>query len=137
VGGSFDCFHRGHVNLLRAAHDIAAGGRVVVAVNADDFHAAYRHKPPVIGEADRLAVVLACRYVTHAFLMPNHAAQPSVIASWKPDYIVHGDDWMGDSLLVQLGIDEAFLHDHEILMYYAPYTKDISTTVIRDRLGLP
>ena len=130
-------FHRGHVNLLRAAHDIAAGGRVVVAVNADQFHHAYRGKPPVIGEQDRLAVVLGCRYVTHAFLMPNHAAQRGIIEAWKPDYIVHGDDWTGDSLLAQLGIDEAFLHDHEILMYYAPYTKDISSRGVRDRLGLP
>lgn len=127
--------------MLRVAHDLACSGnrvgRVIAAVNADAFHEAYRHKPPVIGERDRLAVVLACRYVTHAFLVADHASQPDLIEAWKPDYIVHGDDWMGESLLSQLGIDEAFLHAHEILMYYAPYTKDVSSRVIRDRLGLP
>ena len=35
VGGSFDIFHRGHVELLRAAAAMAE--RVVVAVNSDAF----------------------------------------------------------------------------------------------------
>ncbi len=135
LGGSFDLWHKGHVNLLQTAAGIAGqGGRVVVAVNSDAFHKAYRGVDPIIGEWDRLKVVLACRYVTHAFLMPDHSTQRSTIALWKPDYIMHGDDWTGESLLKQLGIDGAFLDAHGIKMYYAPYTEGVSSRVIRGKL---
>ena len=125
-------FHRGHVELLRAAAAMAE--RVVVAVNSDAFHVAYKGKPPVVGERDRLACVLACRYVHHAFLMPDHSAQRRVIAAWEPTYILHGDDWTGDGLLKQLGIDQAFLSRHHIQMVYAPYTPSVSSSELRREL---
>ena len=131
-GGSYDLFHRGHVELLRAAAAMAE--RVVVAVNSDAFHTAYKGKPPVVAERDRLAVVLACRYVTHAFLMPDHSAQRRVIAAWEPTYILHGDDWTGESLLRQLNIDAAFLQQHGIQMVYVPYTPGVSTSLLRAEL---
>lgn len=135
VGGSFDVFHAGHVNLLRAASKLAGrDGRVIVAVNSDAFHRAYRNADPHVGEKDRLAVVLACRYVTHAFVMPDAEHQRGIIHAWLPDYIVHSDQWMGDSLLKQLSIDQAFLDEHGIKMYYPPHTPGISSTMIRAML---
>lgn len=131
-GGSFDLFHKGHVNILRYASRF---GKVIAAVNSDAFHQAYRGRPPIIPEADRLAVVLACRYVTHAFIVPSHDKQRDIIRAWKPTYIFHGDDWMGDSLLAQLGIDQQFLTENEIEMRYVPYTRDVSSSVIRERIG--
>lgn len=132
LGGSFDLFHRGHVELLRAAAAMAE--RVVVAVNSDTFHESYRGKPPVVHERDRLAVVLACRHVTNAFIMPDHSAQRRIIAAWEPTFILHGDDWTGESLLKQLGIDQVFLHKHHIQMVYVPYTQGISSTALRAEL---
>jgi len=132
VGGSFDLFHRGHVEVLRQASRF---GKIIAAVNADAFHQFYRGRPPIVSEQDRLAVVMACRYVSHAFLVPSHDKQRDIIKAWSPTYIIHGDDWTGDSLLAQLGIDQAFLDEYAIEMRYVPYTKGISSSAIRERLN--
>ena len=131
VGGSFDLFHRGHVEILRQA---ARFGNVIAAVNSDAFHQSYRGRPPIVGEWDRLAVVMGCRYVSHAFIVPAHDRQRDIIRAWRPAYIVHGDDWTGDSLLAQLGIDPAFLEEMGITMRYVPYTTGISSSTIRTRI---
>ena len=66
VIGSFDLFHRGHVELLRRAR--ALGDRLIVAINGDDIVEKYKRRP-YIKEDDRLAVVQACRYVDEAFVI--------------------------------------------------------------------
>jgi cytidyltransferase-like protein len=53
VIGSFDLFHRGHVELLRRAR--ALGDRLIVAINGDDIVEKYKRRP-YIKEDDRLAV---------------------------------------------------------------------------------
>ena len=132
VGGSFDLFHVGHVRLLQAASEIA--DKVVVAVNSDAFFESYKGFSPTIPEHQRLEIVLSCRYVTYAFLMHRHEDQRRTIRSVKPTYILHGDDWTGDSLLEQLGIDHEFLRANHIEMKYVPYTSEISSSEIRKRI---
>ena len=135
VGGSFDLFHAGHVELLREARLMTAPSTTWVAVNSDRFHEAYRGKPPVMSERDRLAVILACRYVDHAFIMQCHESQRGTIANIKPSHIVHGNDWMGDGLLNQLGIDQAFLDELGIRMLYIDRTTGLSTTGVKARVA--
>ena len=50
------------------------------------------------------------------------------------NFILHGNDWTGDSLINQLGISQEFLDDNEIKMHYVPYTIGISTSDIKDRI---
>ncbi|HEX9266475.1 MAG TPA: adenylyltransferase/cytidyltransferase family protein, partial [Candidatus Limnocylindria bacterium] len=61
MGGTFDLFHLGHVNLLRNAKKHA--DIVVVALNTDEFNEQYKGKRPVMTLAERRAVLEACRYV--------------------------------------------------------------------------
>jgi glycerol-3-phosphate cytidylyltransferase len=131
VGGTFDCFHAGHVNLLRRAREIA--DYVIVALNSDAFTTSYKGKP-VMNELERLQVVRACRYVDLAFVMESHAMQRVYMEMLRPDFILHGDDWTGDSLVRQLGIDEAFLQEHGIRMKYVPYTQGVSTSDVKRRI---
>lgn len=132
VGGSFDLFHWGHVRLLEQAASFA--NDVFVAVNGDDFHCAYRGQRPVMTELERIRVVEACKYVTRAFIMYDHEHQRPMIAHLHPTYILHGDDWMGESLFAQLDIDEDFLKEYGITMKYVPYSPGISSGIIRHRL---
>lgn len=55
-----DLFHPGHVNFLRNAR--ALGDRLVVHVVNDDRVSSFKRQP-VMNQAERLAVVAACRYV--------------------------------------------------------------------------
>lgn len=131
VGGTFDCFHAGHVNLLRKARGIA--DFVIVALNGDAFAESYKGKP-VMSEMERLQVVRSCRYVDLCFLMDSHELQRRYLELLRPDFILHGDDWTGDSLVRQLGIDDAFMKEHGIAMKYVPYTQGVSTTDIKSRI---
>jgi glycerol-3-phosphate cytidylyltransferase len=132
VGGTFDCFHAGHVNLLRRAGELADA--VIVALNSDAFAESYKGRP-VMSEVERFQVVRACRHVDLCFLVESHALQRRYLEILRPDFILHGDDWTGDSLVRQLGIDQAFLSEHNIAMKYVPYTQGVSTTDIKRRIA--
>lgn len=128
-GGTFDCFHAGHVNFLRAA---ARFGRVVVALNTDDFAARYKRKP-IFSLDERTAVLAACKYVERVMVNEgDEDSKPSILAS-RAEYIAHGDDWTGQSLMKQMGLSQEWMEEHRIGLVYVPYTRSISTTEIIDR----
>ncbi len=134
VGGTFDCFHNGHVNLLRRARQLA--DYVIVALNSDAFAESYKGRP-VLREAERFEIVRACRYVDLCFIMESHDRQRAAIELLRPDFILHGDDWTGDSLIAQLGLTRAFMDEHGIALAYVPYTPGISTSEIKQRILVP
>jgi glycerol-3-phosphate cytidylyltransferase len=129
IGGSFDPLHYGHVNLFRHASE--RFDEIVVAINSDAFYEYYRGHRPMVNEENRLVMVQAIRYVTWAFVMPDYASQPKCILESGAQFILHGDDWTGDSLLKQLNITQPWLDEHGIQMYYLPYTKGISSSMMR------
>ena len=60
MDGVFDLFHIGHVAALQQC--AALGDRVVVGVTGDADAAGYK-RPPVVAQADRVAVVQAMKEV--------------------------------------------------------------------------
>jgi glycerol-3-phosphate cytidylyltransferase len=134
TGGTFDLFHRGHVNLLRECYDIAHGGQVIVSLNGDEFIKAYKGRPPVMPYEERAAVLEACRYVDKVILNVGGRDSRPAIERAKPDIIVVGDDWQGRDYMSQLGVTKEWLESHDIKVRYVPYTKGISSTEIRARM---
>ncbi len=132
IGGTFDLMHHGHVALFKAAKKIA--DFVVVSLNTDEFNTQYKGRKPVMALKERIIVVSACRYVDKVDINEGgHDSKPAILRN-KPDYILHGDDWVrGEIFLKQLGIDKKFLKEHKIKIKYVPLIKDISTTELRIR----
>ena len=131
IGGTFDLFHVGHVNLFRLAkHKF---GHVIVSLNTDEFCGRYKRKP-VMSFEERMAPILACRYVDEVTVNDGCEDSKPAILRTKPDVIVHGDDWQGPALMAQMGLAEEFLRQNDISMFYMPYTRDISTTDIINRI---
>jgi len=134
--GTFDLFHTGHVNLLRACRLV--GGHVTVAVNTDEFVAAFKHHDPVIPLRDRIAVVAACRYVDEVIVNCQTVAGSSAeatIEEARPDIIVVGSDWQDRDYLGQLGTTQSFLDSIGCGIVYVPYTQGVSSTAIRERMA--
>ncbi len=127
VGGTFDLFHAGHVNLLREAAALAS--EVVVSLNEDAFAARYKRRP-VQSLEERRAVVDACRYVDRVVVNVGAEDSRPAIELVAPDVIVHGDDWVGDAYLAQLGVDDAWLRARRIAVAYVRYTPGISTSAL-------
>lgn len=130
IGGTFDLFHRGHVNLLRGAKEMA--DEVVVSLNTDEFAARYK-RLPVMNLEDRIAVVASCRYVDEVVINTGGEDSKPAILEAKPDVILHGDDWTGESLMKQMCLTQEFLAENGICMDYLPYTKGISTSELKTR----
>ena len=131
TGGTFDCFHSGHVNFLSQCKDY---GKVIVSLNTDEFIEEFKGRPPIMSYHDRAVVLRSCKYVDG--VVPNEGGADSSIAIMgvAPDIIAIGTDWHGKDYLGQLGIDKKFLRDNSIHLVYIPYTEEISTTQIRKRL---
>lgn len=122
-----DLFHRGHVAYLAAAR--ALGDRLVVYV-IDDAHAAAVKRPPLLPQADRIAVVAACRYVDE------------VVASGPREIDVAFMQAQGYDLYVYGYADEAEAARKRTvcrtlpadMVAIIPYATGISSTGIRERI---
>lgn len=126
IGGTFDCFHSGHINLLKEAKKM---GEVVVSVNTDAFAERYKRRP-LMPLFERIKVLEACKYVDRVMVNTGNEDSRVAILNSGADVILHGDDWTGESLMKQLGVTPEWLEEHGIEMRYIPYTKGISTTEI-------
>jgi glycerol-3-phosphate cytidylyltransferase len=131
TGGTFDLFHEGHVNFLRKAR--ALGDILIVALNTDEFVEQFKRKT-ICTFDERWACLDACRHVD--LVIDNFGGSNSglTISSVCPDIIAIGDDWKDRDYLGQLGINQKFLDDRNIIIEYLPYTKTISTTEIINRI---
>lgn len=138
VGGTFDLFHLGHINLLKRCAQLCDD--VVVALNTDDFCERFK-RIPVMSYEEREACLSSCRYVTE--VVENFGEEESfkTIEAVKACYpgsaifIVHGDDWTGEAYKKQLGITDEWLEKERVNLVYLPYTKGVSTSDILDRVA--
>jgi glycerol-3-phosphate cytidylyltransferase len=117
VGGTFDILHPGHLNFLKQANRL---GTVVVGLNTDEFAARYK-RPPVFNYDERKAMLEGTRFVTA--VIPNEHGEDSrpTILKARARYVVHGDDWVGDSLMLQMGLTKEWLDEHGIILVYHQY----------------
>jgi glycerol-3-phosphate cytidylyltransferase len=131
TGGTFDCYHSGHVELLRRCSTF---GPVTVALNTDDFIQRFKGRRPIMNYRERAMCLESSRYVYS--VIPNEYGENSgpTIDKVEPGLIAIGSDWLGKDYLGQLGISKEFLEERGIGLLYLPYTKNISTTDIRRRI---
>ena len=130
TGGTFDLFHAGHVNFLWKCSQL---GRVVVALNTDEFIEAYKGNGPVCSYEERAAVLLACRWVDEVVPNIDGADSRTSIDMVGPDIIAIGTDWARKDYYLQMGFTQDWLDERDISLIYIPYTHTISTTKLKAR----
>ena len=139
----YTCFctasiHRGHLNVIAAAKKL---GTVVVGVLSDEAAIRYNRFPTVSLE-ERVAAAKALEGVSEVIVQKD-MMYDDVIASLKPDVVVHGDNWCDPSVPEH----SIRLHVEELLSSYGgqlvdvPYTVDPAVRKIdeidRARLAMP
>lgn len=132
IGGSFDLFHSGHINLIKRAKNYA--DIVIVALNTDDFHKRFKGSYPILSLEERTTMLNACKYVDTVDVNDGCEDSKPCILRHNPDFILHGDDWKENSLMKQMGLTQEFLNKQNIKMVYISYTKGISSTEIKKRI---
>jgi glycerol-3-phosphate cytidylyltransferase len=134
TGGSFDLFHVGHVDLLQQCRWLSGpDGRVVVALNTDDFIVRYKGSKPIMSYSEREAVLLSSRYVDEVIPNENGEDSKPAILSINPDFLIVGSDWARKDYYKQMDFDQDWLDQHGITLVYFPRTRNLSTTAVKQR----
>ena len=131
VGGTFDLFHAGHVDLLRRCSEL---GSVVVALNTDEFVNLYKGKPPINTYEEREDMLLGCKYVSEVIPNENGADSKPTILKVNPDYIVVGSDWLSKDYCAQMSFTPSWLEEQDITLVYVPRVRKLSSTEIKRRM---
>lgn len=136
TGGTFDLFHAGHVNFLKQCRRIAGkDGKVIVALNPDNFVQTFKGKYPVYNYDQRRIILESCIYVDQVISNLGGSDSRGTILTVKPDFIVIGSDWAQKDYYKQMRFTQSWLDNNNIGLIYVPYTENISSSVIRERLN--
>ncbi|QBO37082.1 glycerol-3-phosphate cytidylyltransferase [Periweissella cryptocerci] len=128
TAGTFDMFHIGHLNLLKAAKERTE--YLIVGVNAADLVFSYKKKYPLIAEEQRLAIVEAIKYVDEVHVMDS-LDKMDAWEKYKFDTVFIGSDYKGSERYKQ---EEIRLAKVGAMVDYLPYTESISSTDLAKRV---
>ncbi len=129
--GVFDLFHIGHLNLLERCKDLC--DILIVGICDDNYVRNIKGKEPVFSEDERLRIMKAIKYVDDALLIDIETTDNKLLALEKIgfDVLFSGDDWKGSDRYLKT--EEQF-SPLGISIEYLPYTQEISTSHIKDKL---
>jgi D-glycero-beta-D-manno-heptose 1-phosphate adenylyltransferase len=131
ANGCFDLLHVGHVRYLHAAKQL--GGRLVVAINADESVRALKGAGrPIMPDAERAEILAALADVDAVVIFPERDVR-ALIREIKPDIQAKGTDYTADSVPERDAVSE---YGGQVRIVGDP--KDHSASeIIRTRLGPP
>lgn len=123
--GVYDMFHIGHLNLLNHAKEHC--DYLIVGVNSDELVEEYKHKKPVICEAERAEIVRNIKAVDEVVIATTLDKEVA-LDKYHFDAIFIGDDWKGNPRWEQTRVD---LAKRGVDLVFLPHTKGISSTDLR------
>ena len=131
-----DVIHEGHLNIIKEARKL---GRVVVGCLTDEALIRY-NKFPTISQEERIQKYRQIEGVDEV-VVQNDMLYDDIIPSLKPDYILHGSNWLNGP--------ERVIRDHvlKLLENYGGMLIDVPYTVneivrkidlqLREKLSMP
>lgn len=127
VAMAVDLLHHGHINILRTASEL---GDVVVGLLTDKAIATYKNVPYLSYE-ERKKIIDQIKGVID--VVPQHELDYTEnLNKYKPDYVVHGDDWReGLQRAIRLKVIDT-LSKWGGKLVEVPYTKGISSSIMID-----
>lgn len=96
ANGCFDLLHVGHVRYLQAAK--ALGGRLIVAVNADDSVRALKGEGRPLMPAEERAEIISAFEDVDAVVIFSERDVRALIREIRPDVQAKGTDYRADSV---------------------------------------
>jgi phosphoenolpyruvate phosphomutase len=130
VGLSADILHEGHINILKTA---SLYGNVIVGLLTDEAIASYK-KIPYLDFKKRKIVVENIKYVTK--VIPQYTLDyVENLNLIKPNYVVHGDDWKNGVQKKTRDRVIKTLKKWSGKLIEPKYTKNISSTEIKNKIS--
>jgi phosphoenolpyruvate phosphomutase len=123
VGMSADLIHPGHINIIKNAAEL---GEVIVGLLTDSAIASYK-RVPFMTWNQRAEVIGALKGVV-SVVPQEDLDYTSNLRQYKPDFVVHGDDWKtGIQVKVRQKVID-LLTEWNGELIEIPYTDGISST---------
>ncbi|MDC3042941.1 phosphoenolpyruvate mutase [Candidatus Pelagibacter sp.] len=129
VGLSVDIIHEGHINILKTANKY---GDVIVGLLTDEAIASYKNIPHLNYDRRKI-IVQNIKYVKKVIPQKtlSYVANLELI---KPDVVVHGDDWkQGVQKQTRKDVIKT-LKKWSGKLIEPKYTKNISSTIIKNKI---
>ena len=127
TAGVFDLFHVGHVNHLANAKSMC--DHLIVGVSSDKM-ISEKGKKTAIPYDQRVEVVKSCRYVD-SVIAQDDFDRFKMWEKLKFDITFIGDDYFGEKKFKEI---EKRLKKAGVKVIYFPYTKNVSSTLVKDFL---
>ena len=128
VGGCFDLFHIGHLNLLQKAKE--CGDIVIVGVTADELVEQQKSTKPVIPLKERMQIIESLSCVDFV-VAQDKLADVDLLKRLFVDVFISGSDWENKK-------DEPEGYEwirNNLEMIFLPRTEGISSTSIKQELN--
>lgn len=121
--GGYDCFHIGHLNLIKQAKSLCK--KLIVCVSDDDYIKSVKGHAPMIPLCDRIKILESIKYIDKVGIQSPMLTKKINIQNFKPKVIFVGDDWTPETFSGEgLGLP----------VLYLKRTPMISSTFIREKL---
>lgn len=131
-----DVIHEGHLNIINEAKKY---GEVVIGVLSDEAAVCF-NRFPSIAFSERLAMVKSIPGIEKV-MQQRTVMYDEVIGELKPDYVIHGDNWLEGPMRAIRDNVEGLLASYGGKIIDVPYTYNETVKYIdakiRDRLSMP
>ena len=128
-GLAADILHEGHINILNKASKL---GEVTIGLLTDEAIASYKRLPH-LNYKQREVIIKNIKFVKK--VIPQHTLdyRPNLL-KLKPNYLVHGDDWKTGAQKKIRNQAVEILKKWSGKIVEPKYTKNISSTKIRQKI---
>lgn len=124
TAGTWDLFHKGHLNILKKSKKY--GDKLIVGVSSDALVSKYKKVKPVFNYKHRVELLSSCIYVDK-IVKQTSIIPIKILKKYDIDVITIGSDWKNK----KIESIEWFKKQKNKKVIYLLYTKDISTTKIK------
>lgn len=132
TGGCFDLLHYGHLRFLKKSKEF--GDHLTVCVNTDEFVYMYKGKKPILTTSERVQAIKELDFVDEVIINETNENWMPNLFKVRPDFIVTSTDWLDKNYYKQMNVNKKDLTEMGIELKYIPYTKEISSTIIAERI---
>ena len=127
ISGTFDLFHKGHLNLLMSAKSRC--DYLIVGVVSDEGVRRLKKHKPYIPFSERIEIVAACRYVDQAVEIPLESGGiEDAYRKYRFDCQFCGSDYENNQSFIE---GKKWLNERGSDLIILPYTQSTSSTKIK------